>query len=612
MASRNEGSTNDDEMTTRLRVLKDLTRSIGQHLIQRQQDHDPSSSILKKVSAHNPPIYGGKVDPIALENWVRDIEKLFGATNCPEDMKIKVATFYLKEEADNWWSTVEVACLAESDFSWETFKERLRARFYPVALKWQKQQEFLKLNQGGMTVQEYTDKFVELSRFAPHIIPTEEEKAKKYEEGLKFKLQKLLGGISSKTFQEAYERATNLQRIQENEDVVFNRNKRREGGDSSNQRSYDKKPRYDNRNNNEGGNNNYRGNQGFGGGINQNKGQSFNRQTSVCRGCNKPYHPGKTCAGEVVTCFKCKGLGHRAAHCPSMLDESGSQVRRPNYSGQGSRNNPGQGGIQNFNYQGYNRQGSSSGPRSSNAGNNLGTRGGSGVAKPQQQTGAGNRNDGNQARMYIMNRTEAENNPNVITGIFLIQSTPAYLLFDSGASHSFISTSFVTKLNLKPSAIHGTEVTIPSGTVISCSKLFENVPIDIAGSQLTADFIQFDLAEFDAILGMDWLSKYKASLDCHEQKVSLRGPRGIRISYKGVMMKPGIKIIYMMKAMSYSRKGYPIFLCNVRDTTLEEKLEEIRVIREYADVFPDEIPGVPPYREVELSIDVIPGTSPIS
>ncbi|KMS95326.1 hypothetical protein BVRB_009330 isoform B [Beta vulgaris subsp. vulgaris] len=197
------------------------------------------------------------------------------------------------------------------------------------------------------------------------------------------------------------EMTTRLRRIQENEDVVFNRNKRREGGDSSNQRSYDKKPRYDNRNNNEGGNNNYRGNQGFGGGINQNKGQSFNRQTSVCRGCNKPYHPGKTCAGEVVTCFKCKGLGHRAAHCPSMLDESGSQVRRPNYSGQGSRNNPGQGGIQNFNYQGYNRQGSSSGPRSSNAGNNLGTRGGSGVAKPQQQTGAGNRNDGNQARIAL-------------------------------------------------------------------------------------------------------------------------------------------------------------------------------------------------------------------
>ncbi|KAK4279640.1 hypothetical protein QN277_011386 [Acacia crassicarpa] len=104
-----------------------------------------------------------------------------------------------------------------------------------------------------MTVQEYTDKFIELSRFASNLIPMGKEKARKYAKGLTFKIQKSLGGIPSKTFQEAYERALNIFDILQTEEEVLERNKRKQFGSGPQQASGDNKPRYDNKDNNWGG-----------------------------------------------------------------------------------------------------------------------------------------------------------------------------------------------------------------------------------------------------------------------------------------------------------------------------------------------------------------------
>ncbi|KAL2938982.1 Transposon Ty3-I Gag-Pol polyprotein [Bienertia sinuspersici] len=405
----------------------------------------------------------------------------------------------------------------------------------------------------------------------------------------------------------------------------MNRNKRREIGGSSYQNNSDKRPRYDNRGNNSSFGTNFHGNRGFRGGNNQARGQTMNYQPRMCKGCNKPYHHNRTCAGELITCFECRGLGHRAADCPTRMSGNGSQVKRINQGGPGPRNNQVQTGNPNFNRQGgyggnqgYNRQGNTlaNNPQgtgyNTNQGNQVNRAGNGGLGPRPQLNATGNRNNANQARMYVMNRAEAENNPDVITGTFLIQSNPAYLLFDSGASHSFIASTFVNKIGLKPSNTLHTQVTIPTGSIIPCSKLYENVSIEIAGSVLCANFVEFNLTEFDAILGMDWLSKHKAKIDCHEQKISLKGPKGIRISYRGVIVKPGVKIISIMKAKSYERKGYPMFLCYVRDTTMEVEIDSIPVVREYPDVFPEEIPGMPPVREVEFGIDLLPGVAPVS
>ena len=117
---------------------------------------------------------------------------------------------------------------------------------------------------------------------------------------------------------------------------------------------------------------------------------------------------------------------------------------------------------------------------------------------------------------------------------------------------------------------------------------------------------------FDVILGMDWLRKYKASIDCWMKKVAIRGPKGQKVIFKGFVPKNHTKIISVIKLKTYLRKNYPMILCHVVDTTMSTtEIREIRVVREFADVFPSEIPGLPPPRAVDLTIDLVPGTSPI-
>ncbi|KAL2898204.1 Gag-Pol polyprotein [Bienertia sinuspersici] len=144
----------------------------------------------------------------------------------------------------------------------------------------------------------------------------------------------------------------------------MNRNKRREIGGSSYQNNSEKRPRYDNRGNNSSFGTNFHGNRGFRGGNNQARGQTLNYQPRMCKGCNKPYHHNRTCAGELITCFECRGLGHRAADCPTRMSGNGGQVKRFNQGGPGPKNNQVQTGNPNFNRQGgyggnqgYNRQG---------------------------------------------------------------------------------------------------------------------------------------------------------------------------------------------------------------------------------------------------------------
>ena len=102
-----------EDMDRRLRATKNLALALGQQNIQQA---NAENTIFKRVASHHTPTYKGTIDPIALENWIRDMEKLYEVTNCPENMKICIGSFYLKEEADSWWSTMKTNYLAEEGF----------------------------------------------------------------------------------------------------------------------------------------------------------------------------------------------------------------------------------------------------------------------------------------------------------------------------------------------------------------------------------------------------------------------------------------------------------------------------------------------------------------
>ncbi|XP_019176270.1 PREDICTED: uncharacterized protein LOC109171653 [Ipomoea nil] len=269
--------------------LQQLTQALGATLLQNGNGND----VVKKVSSLNPPFYGGQEDPRVLEDWVRAFDKLLDAIGCPVDQKVEAAVYYLQQEGDIWWVNNGHALSQQPDFDWEAFKDAMRDRLYPEHVKAAMYEEFLHLKQGNLSVQEYHAKFLELARFATRLVPDEYSKTQKFIRGLNFGIQKVICALDLETLNKAYNKAANLYRVEliEREANMKSR-KRMESNEEENNGGY-------------GGNN---GQEGY-----WQKRNGIERY-HYCKSCGNG-HPGKDCQGNLVKCFKCQKLGHRAYEC---------------------------------------------------------------------------------------------------------------------------------------------------------------------------------------------------------------------------------------------------------------------------------------------------------
>ncbi|XP_074277131.1 uncharacterized protein LOC141600780 [Silene latifolia] len=154
-----------------------VSEAIRNNKINNEED---SIQYFKKMGNCNPKTYDGKLDPVELENWIRSLDKLFDAIQCPEKWRVEFTVYYLVGQADLWWETVKER-KNEEGFDWTQFKKLMRSKFYPPSLRKEKEEEFNKLKQESMSVMLYATKFMELSRFAPHMMATEELKMDRFE-----------------------------------------------------------------------------------------------------------------------------------------------------------------------------------------------------------------------------------------------------------------------------------------------------------------------------------------------------------------------------------------------------------------------------------------------
>ncbi|XP_028113953.1 uncharacterized protein LOC114311997 [Camellia sinensis] len=121
------------------------------------------------------------------------------------------------------------------------------------------------------------------------------------------------------------------------------------------------------------------------------------------------------------------------------------------------------------------------------------------------------------------------------------------------------------------------------------------------------------MGHFDVVLGMDWLAKYYATIDCALQRVIFRPPGQDEFYFEGKRVVSPLYLILVMKARKLINKGCQRYLCSVIiEPTIDITLDNIPVLRDFPDVFPDELPSQLVDREIEFTIDVIPGTQPIS
>ncbi|GKA58971.1 putative reverse transcriptase domain-containing protein [Tanacetum coccineum] len=129
-----------------------------------------------------------------------------------------------------------------------------------------------------------------------------------------------------------------------------------------------------------------------------------------------------------------------------------------------------------------------------------------------------------------------------------------------------------------------------------------------------------EMGSFDVIIGMDWLSKYSAVIDCAKKIVRIPWRNKTLIihgdgSTQGSVTR--LNLISCTKAQKYMEKGFPIFLAHVTakevgDKSKMKRLEDVSIVQDFPEVFPEDLPGLPPTRQVEFQIDLVPGAAPVA
>ncbi|GJW93492.1 putative reverse transcriptase domain-containing protein [Tanacetum coccineum] len=199
-----------------------------------------------------------------------------------------------------------------------------------------------------------------------------------------------------------------------------------------------------------------------------------------------------------------------------------------------------------------------------------------------KKNGQGGNNRGD---VYKLGAVDAQQDPKVITSTFLLNNRYAIALFDSGADKSLVSTNFSTLINIEPVELDTCyEVELADGKVVSTNNVLIGYTLNLLNRSFPIDLMVIELGSFDIIIGMDWLSRYDAAILCGEKN-----------------------------AQKYIEKGCELFLAQVTEHESKEKrLEDVPVIQDFPEVFPEELPGLPPPRQVEFRIDLIPGAAPVA
>ena len=247
------------------------------------------------------------------------------------------------------------------------------------------------------------------------------------------------------------------------------------------------------------------------------------------------YRPG-------VTCYACGEEGHYAKQCPKPRNST---------------------------------------PKPNNGGNN---------SAPKRNNFNPNNNH-RKGHLNHVTKEEAQNAPDIVLGTFPVNTIPAMVLFDSGASHSFISKSFALQNNFSMLPLEKSIIIKSPGIQQVSQNYCQNVVIEFEGLEFYANLIVLENKGLDVILGMDWLTTNKGFIDCFNRTVILTHHQGktIRVSAK-----------------EGKRPRQPRL--NKVDVS---ELNKVPVVCEFPDVFPEELPGMPPDREIEFRIELAPGTTPI-
>ncbi|KAL0366986.1 UNVERIFIED_CONTAM: Retrovirus-related Pol polyprotein from transposon.6 [Sesamum radiatum] len=197
-----------------------------------------------------------------------------------------------------------------------------------------------------------------------------------------------------------------------------------------------------------------------------------------------------------------------------------------------------------------------------------------------------------QARIYNMTREEAPASNDVISGMTLIFDVEAYVLIDPGSTHSYISSELASKIPGENSPLgYNLMVYLPVGGSVVVNSVRKGSLVRIGDVNLPVDLIVMDLKEFDVILGMDWLTQHRAVIDCYKKEVMIESFGESRVVFVGDRQVVPVCVISALEARRLMLEGCEAYLAHVIDSKkVNPTLEEIPVVRDFREVFPDDLP----------------------
>nr|ABA98065.2 retrotransposon protein, putative, Ty3-gypsy subclass [Oryza sativa Japonica Group] len=502
-----------------------------------------------------PPEFSQTVEPVEADDWLKDVDRKLNLVQCTPVEKTLYASHKLRGPAADWWENYCNAHPEPTNIAWDEFATAFRAAHVPESTIDMKKEEFNRLKQGNSSVNEYLSQFNKLAQHAPEEVDTDKKKIRKFLKGIAVGMRLQLLAHVFPTFQHMINKALLLEDARKEATEEYKKRKSNHQGNSSRGTP---RPRY---------------------------GQSMQYHQSVTQANRQPgYAPrpqmnrpapqpqqrapsGNTAPNSVtsfkspqgpsaVQCFRCNQMGHYARQCPQNPTNTnsghanGSTARTPTPAAALSRPS------------------SQASGQSSRASNHFG-----------------------RGRVNHIQAETAQDAPDVVMGMFSVNSVPAIVLFDSGASHSFISQAFVKRNGWKTQNLRVPMIVHSPGRNIRATQICPEVNLRIEEVDFLAKPIVLDSQSMDIILGMDWLAKHKGQIDCAEKSITLQGPGGKQVRFTPNTPTANRSILTSLQVTS---------------------LESVPVVCEYPDVFPEELTRMPPDREIEFAIELAPGTAPIA
>ncbi|WJX13328.1 hypothetical protein P8452_03727 [Trifolium repens] len=212
--------------------------------------------------------------------------------------------------------------------------------------------------------------------------------------------------------------------------------------------------------------------------------------------------------------------------------------------------------------------------------------------KPKKATG----------KVFALSGVGAEQVDNLIRGTCFIYDTPLIAIVDTGSTHSFISFECMKRLNIPVSEMLGCmEIETPASGYVTTQLVCRNCPVTVFGKSFDMDLVCIPLSGIDVIFGMNWLIFNRVHINCCERVITFPKLEEESKLMSGKEVRESLLEHGELFAMFASLK-----------IENEVGIKELPVVQEFPDVFPEDVSDMPPEREVEFAIDLVPGTSPIS